>query len=392
MVRNGYTYGDISYYLQTMLPFQRGLSARSVRRFCAARGIRYRSHIDAPTLDRFVHSRVLRVGHSYGRRTLHGLFRSEGINVSQQRIGSSLQRVFPNAYAHRATTLQRHINPVPYSASYFGQKLHFDQNEKLNMFGVVHVLAIDGFSRKIVGLISIPTKNPILIYHHLYHPILTNYGVWDQLRMDHGTEFNLIISVHCNLAHYRNNQHHYPVIQSMSRQNHRAERIWPEINSRINYPIKQILVQMEANSDIDMSNDITKFSTSWVTLKVVAEPIMLFINAWNSHTIPGSRGGIPNRLAQFSQIGLIPLSQIPATISAVNGYGGQLSTNASYGTDPLIDYPRLQEHRERDFFQVFSSMDDIFQNILHSDGQLFRQAILYFIDLNLHYAMLLNDL
>jgi hypothetical protein len=196
MVENGYTHREVSQYLQQILPFERGLSARSVRRFCAARGVSYRSQVDTPTLDRLIYECVLNVGHTYGRRTLHGLLRSEGINVSQRRIGSSLRTVFPEAHANRSMTLQRHINPIPYSAYYFGEKLHFDQNEKLNMFGVIHVLAIDGYSRKIVGFISIPSKNPILIYHHLYQPILSQYGVWDQLRMDHGTEFNLIISVH----------------------------------------------------------------------------------------------------------------------------------------------------------------------------------------------------
>ena len=33
----------------------------------------------------------------------------------------------------------RQINPFPYHASYFGHKLHVDQNEKLVMFGVTHI-------------------------------------------------------------------------------------------------------------------------------------------------------------------------------------------------------------------------------------------------------------
>jgi len=40
------------------------------------------------------------------------------------------------------------VNPVPYRANYFGEKLHFDQNEKLVTYGVTHVLAVDGYSRK----------------------------------------------------------------------------------------------------------------------------------------------------------------------------------------------------------------------------------------------------
>ena len=42
-----------------------------------------------------------------------------------------------------------HVNPVQYAALYFGHKLHIDQNEKLKMYGVTHVVARDGFSGKI---------------------------------------------------------------------------------------------------------------------------------------------------------------------------------------------------------------------------------------------------
>ena len=50
------------------------------------------------------------------------------------------------------------VNPVVYRANYFGEKLHFDQNEKLVMYGVTHVLAVDGYSRKIVGFVTMPRR------------------------------------------------------------------------------------------------------------------------------------------------------------------------------------------------------------------------------------------
>ena len=70
--------------------------------------------------------------------------------------------------------------------------MHFDQNEKLAMYGVTHVMAVDGFSRKIVGMITIPVKNSVAIYHTLMQPLLHQYGLWQQVRTDHGTEFALI--------------------------------------------------------------------------------------------------------------------------------------------------------------------------------------------------------
>lgn len=62
----------------------------------------------------------------------------------------------------------RNLNPVPYEAEYVGHKLHMDQNEKLCMFGVTHVVAIDGYSKKIVGHSTMPIKNNLTIYEEVY--------------------------------------------------------------------------------------------------------------------------------------------------------------------------------------------------------------------------------
>lgn len=127
------------------------------------------------------------------------------------------------------------------------------------MFGITHVVAVDGYSRKIVGLITIPKKNPIVIYDLLFLPLLNSRGLWELVRVDHGTEFALIISAQKYLSHQRHNQSREPVLQSLSRQNHRAERIWPEVNQRINYPVKRLLLAMENNEEIHMGDDETRF-------------------------------------------------------------------------------------------------------------------------------------
>ena len=82
---------------------------------------------------------TFQVGPTYGRKTMTGLLSSEGIHVSEQRVGESLKRVNPG-YSHaRRTSTARQLNPVPYRADYFGHKLHIDQNEKLVMYGVTHM-------------------------------------------------------------------------------------------------------------------------------------------------------------------------------------------------------------------------------------------------------------
>ena len=62
----------------------------------------------------------------------------------------------------------KQLNPVPYSAEYFGHKVHIDQNEKLVMYGVTHVCARDRYSGKVVSFITMPIKNNIEIYENLF--------------------------------------------------------------------------------------------------------------------------------------------------------------------------------------------------------------------------------
>ena len=106
-----------------------------------------------------LYSIELQVGPTYGRKMMSGLLSSQGIHVSQQRITESLCNVSLGYQDARRTATACQTNPAPYHADYFGHKIHIDQNEKLVMFGVTHVAAVDGFSNMIVGFITMPIKN-----------------------------------------------------------------------------------------------------------------------------------------------------------------------------------------------------------------------------------------
>ena len=79
---------------------------------------------------------------------MKGFLASQGIRVAENRIGNSLKRLYPDDHNLRSLLTHRQINPTPYSALYFGEKIHIDQNEKIVMFGVTHIVAVDGFSGK----------------------------------------------------------------------------------------------------------------------------------------------------------------------------------------------------------------------------------------------------
>ena len=118
-------------------------------------------------------------------------------------------------------------------------------------------------------------------------PIIQQYGMWDQLRVDHGREWYLMLFVQEQLAHLRRNTDRVPHLQTTSTMNHRVERFWVEINGRVNYPLKECLISLEERREIDIDCSTQKFLISWFTIRVAKVGTTLAIQAWNEHPIPG---------------------------------------------------------------------------------------------------------
>ena len=98
--------------------------------------------------------------------------RSQGLPIGERKVGAILREHNPAAQNRRKEKAGRSFNPKVYRADYFGHKVHIDQNEKLVMFGVVHVCARDGFSGKIVAYATMPIKNNYVIYDDIYRFVL----------------------------------------------------------------------------------------------------------------------------------------------------------------------------------------------------------------------------
>ena len=70
-------------------------------------------------------------------------------------------------------------------------------------------------------------------------------------------------------------------------QNHKIERMWPEVNQRINYPLKAALVSMMDRDRIDMNDEQVKFSVSTLCLQLAKLGMDTVVESWNAHRIPG---------------------------------------------------------------------------------------------------------
>ena len=70
-------------------------------------------------------------------------------------------------------------------------------------------------------------------------------------------------------------------------QNLTVERIWPQINMRINYTLKRMLYLLREQNRIDMTCLTTKFCVSFITIKTASVGMVKFVSSWNSHFIAG---------------------------------------------------------------------------------------------------------
>ncbi|XP_035989127.1 uncharacterized protein LOC118561265 [Fundulus heteroclitus] len=221
LFNSGLTHTKISSTLQQM--GIRKCSKMSVRRVCAMHGLRRKGSVSDAELDSALIQSVYETGPSYGRKFMTGYLSSLGLHAGEGRVGKRLRELHQPYHEFRRQGA-RNLNPTPYYAEYMGHKLHLDQNEKLGMFGVTHVLAVDGYSSKIVAHSTMPIKNNLVIYEDVYRSAVVNHGMWDQVRVDHVREFNLCLYMQERLSRYRHNLSRPPYLQTTSTRNLRVER------------------------------------------------------------------------------------------------------------------------------------------------------------------------
>lgn len=275
-------------------------------------------------------------------------------------------------------------NPRLYHADYYGEKLHLDQNEKLNMYGVTYVLARDGYSGKITAGAVMPLKNNITIYDEVYRTSILMDGLWDQIRVDYGREFYLVLYIQDKLRAQHGNPSIAPYRQTTSRSNHVIERIWVELNQRVSYPLKRAVNSMVERQMIDPESEMVKFCLSALLMIFCKIGMERFINAWNYHHQP--LRGIPNLLqSQRNGTTAIHPSEIPSVEQAAQEYrqqGGSIADPQPYGSDPLQD-DELLIHRRDELFseRVDSDFSYIFSCLLVGNKAPFEEAILQFISI-----------
>ncbi len=76
---------------------------------------------------------------------------------------------------------------------------------------------------------------------------------------------------------------------------------------------------------------------------------------------------------------------LPDPISAVDMYrtkGGQLTDPRSYGVDSIANDPQKLEIQKKSFIEKFPSFDHIFNQLVNGTNQIFKEALLLYININ----------
>ena len=103
--------------------------------------------------------------------------------------------------------------------------------------------------------------------------------------------------------------------------------------------------------------------------------------------------GVPNEHQQHRyKTTAVPSHAVPQADNAKRLYvaeGGRITEPGTFGTDPLKDRPDLVQRRNGVFHARNPSFDNIFGNVVSTNGQFFVDAIIIFFDLTRHFQTFL---
>ena len=93
-------------------------------------------------------------------------------------------------------------------------------------------------------------------------------------------------------------------------------------------------------------------------------------------------------MRRHNQAAHVAHSQVPEPNTAIRmfeAHGRHLTLFSPFGEDPLVGQPRLAAEREAVFHQQYPDFAPFFHTIVNGDNSLFKDGLLYFIQISRHY-------
>lgn len=108
----------------------------------------------------------------------------------------------------------------------------------------------------------------------------------------------------------------------------------------------------------------------------------------------GRLRGIPNRLMlannHAQRVDDSVIFEADVAVRQFEDFGGRITTFSPFGEDPLRLHSELLCRREAEFRERYPDFSHFFHAIVNSNNSLFRQGILFLIDLSKHLENTLN--
>ena len=187
--------------------------------------------------------------------------------------------------------------------------------------------------------------------------------------MNYGRKFNLVIFVQQLLSVYRNDDSRESCKQTRSTKSYIEQRLWPEVNMKINYPLKCAINHIAENEDLDISDEILTFCFSWVILYSSVDAVNHLLNSWNHYRVPDPVGcvSIENMLGTTRTAKVIDwlTRTTPEAVKMCEGNGGVLNRNAEFDYDLLIHREDLYQLRETLLKANAPTPTEIFSEVAH---------------------------
>jgi len=170
-----------------------GCTRRRVQQILAGAGLLLGLTPVHPDAERVIHFEVARHGPNYGGRMLLGALKAHhpGWHWSRDAVYAVLRSCNPAAHAARRDWAFHRIGREHYFAPYFGYSVHIDLACKIQEYHLFVFAALDGCSRRVLGLCALTNKMPITVYEDACLPVLREHGMPDQMVTDKGSEFQI---------------------------------------------------------------------------------------------------------------------------------------------------------------------------------------------------------
>ena len=342
---------------------------------------------------------VRRLGHGWGFSKLVGVVQHvvrmnlQTARVTRRMVRNALQALAPKTFAARAfEPFQRRLRGtliLPHRDLWW----QLDLDCKLQDYGLYVAGIVDAFCRTILALVVLPDKTAVTIFNRCLALALQRVGHFPEMLTTDAAKELMLLAFACRLAraHSPSPQGTWrmPPHRAMPSTRHiRIERLWGEVNPKVLFMPKTMLIRMESMGILDMNNSLHACAIQLLLSPLLQFGADDFTAIHNSSKVRSTKGhgGVPLELRRAQphphEALLPPFNPAANVIASYERAAGELLPRPIWldARDPLRSQPHRQAARVHAIMQVWGSVEAAWVDVLHAAGaHLFIPSFLLFV-------------